>query len=744
MSPLPPPFEPEPGIDASVPLYSALRYLSHFRLMLVCAAIGVLCGLIYFAFGVPVYYSRSLVRVTVLALPVDSDSGKVDGTAPGSLAARTFALRAFQQQLLSDFMQMRVAQKLGVASPGDSAESIRQSALQKVEISFIDSDHLEIGVFSPVAHVVREYAKTLITEYESAEREIRQSFRQTALDAYLRELDQYRVKLDEHLKRRMDFEQSTSLAQVFIQQNSLTQVPKDIVLAKDRLARMHETRDYLLAHGEGMDTTAKISLLNSMHNEKPVEVGSVVRDPGSGAIETAPPQGVKPLDVVVSPEMVESLQPWRELAKKQRQLQQELHRSEAVYQPGHAVMKNLGIELSAVEDKLKAELDVASQRFALEFTQLEDKLKSLEAKMPEYHEVTSKYERFRQDYDVMEKGQIDWNKAHAQMALNVAKLQFGADKERLHLDFAGMVSLRDENPVSPNKMKLTVIAVAMGLMLGVGIPTGLMFVDTTASHLHQLESKTGLKGIGVVPLTKSEMLEDIFHVPSPEVKPPSFVLETYRIIRNYICTHPGKHDQSQVIMVTSARPGEGKTLLAANLAWAFHTMGDRTLLVDCDLRRGRIAVLARMANATGMSRLLTGAAGEPEAIVNTGFAALDVIPCGPVIPGATELLCHKKFEALVAGWRTRYDRIIIDTPPVLGLGETSALQRVADGVIVVVRAHRTSTKDVAEATEMLRTSGAHLYGLVLNGVDMDKMANYYNYYYYSSDYYDSMEAVKPG
>lgn len=707
--------------------------------MLVCFAIGILAGLVYYVFGQPVYYSRAMVRVTVLALPINSDSGKADGTTPSGLSAMTFAVRAFQRQLLSDLIQKRVALKLGVASSSDSPESIREFAFQKVDISFVDADHMEIGVYSPYPHVVREYARTLIEEYDASEREIRDSFRKTALESYLVEMDEYHAKLDEHLKERRQYEESNSLAQVFIQHNSLTEVPKEIVLAKERISRMEEPREYLKTHGSDMDIVAKLALLEKIRSEKPPEVGSVVRE-GSGAIQNVPPRAGRPVDIVVSPNMVDSLEPWQELEKQQRQIEEEIRRNANTYQPGHVIMRKLNADLSVVRDKLKAELEVATQRFDLELASVTERLKSLESKLPEYNDVTARYEKFRQDYALMERGQLNWNKAHTDMAMNVAKLEFGADRERIHMDFASMVSLRDTNAVSPNKAKLVMIAFGLGLALSMGIPTVLMFTDSTVNRLEQLESHTGLKGLGVVPLSQSKLIDDIFRSPVLESHIPSFILENFRIIRNNLNCSGGDSASPQVIMVTSARPGEGKTSLAANLAWSFHTMGERTLLVDCDLRRGRVAAVTHAANTAGLSKLLTGGATLSESILETACPGLDVIPRGPIISGATEMLCQKVFQNLVSQWRGKYDRIILDTPPVLGLGETSGLQRVADGVILVVRAHKTRTKDVSDAADMLHRAGARIFGLVLNAVDLSKVANHYNYYYYSPQYYESMDS----
>jgi len=107
-----------------------------------------------------------------------------------------------------------------------------------------------------------------------------------------------------------------------------------------------------------------------------------------------------------------------------------------------------------------------------------------------------------------------------------------------------------------------------------------------------------------------------------------------------------------------------------------------------------------------------------------------------VMVGTTDLLVQQVFEKLLTTFRADYDHIVVDTPPVLGLSETTSLQRVVDGVLFVVRAEKTPRKDVADGMTQLRKAGAHLYGLVLSDLDLNRVSNYYNYYYYSPSYYD--------
>jgi capsular exopolysaccharide synthesis family protein len=194
----------------------------------------------------------------------------------------------------------------------------------------------------------------------------------------------------------------------------------------------------------------------------------------------------------------------------------------------------------------------------------------------------------------------------------------------------------------------------------------------------------------------------------------------------------------KVIFLTSARPSEGKSLTAANLTWAFQSMGARTLLVDLDFRRGRVHRFFKGSSEKGLCQVLTGESRLEDVTMSTRLPLMKYISRGPTINGSSELLCRLGIEGLVEQWRKQYDWIILDSPPVLGLSETTTLQRVADAVVMVVRAEQTSVTDVKSALVQLIKANAKIVGFVLNSVDMTKMSNYYNNYYYSQHYYDTL------
>lgn len=172
----------------------------------------------------------------------------------------------------------------------------------------------------------------------------------------------------------------------------------------------------------------------------------------------------------------------------------------------------------------------------------------------------------------------------------------------------------------------------------------------------------------------------------------------------------------------------------------FFSMGDKTLLIDTDLRRGRVHSMLGLENEKGLSSYFSKKAGIEDIVRKTENPNLDVITRGPFVPGASEFLCREVFEQMIIELRGRYDRIILDAPPVLGLSETVATQRVADGVVLVVRAESTPMNDVDTTVEQLRRSDTEFFGFVLNRLDLSKPSNHYFYYYSSPYYYSDFES----
>jgi capsular exopolysaccharide synthesis family protein len=194
----------------------------------------------------------------------------------------------------------------------------------------------------------------------------------------------------------------------------------------------------------------------------------------------------------------------------------------------------------------------------------------------------------------------------------------------------------------------------------------------------------------------------------------------------------------KVILFTSSEPAEGKTTAACNTALSFSQL-ENTLIFDADLRRPSTnKIFGYDHNSTGMSDLLTGNAEYQDVIHKVEGTELSVITAGTVPPDPLDLLASKKFKRLLEELSKRFDRIIIDSPPVSLVSDAVLLASLVDAVVYVIKADDTNTKLIESSLRKLKQADAHIVGAVLNAVNMKKLSKYYGYgygKYYGDGYY---------
>jgi capsular exopolysaccharide synthesis family protein len=223
---------------------------------------------------------------------------------------------------------------------------------------------------------------------------------------------------------------------------------------------------------------------------------------------------------------------------------------------------------------------------------------------------------------------------------------------------------------------------------------------------------------------------------SPELvllsQPRSLHAERFRRLATTLVHRHG--GSAQVIGVTSGLPGDGKSTVATNLALAFAGASEeKTLLIDADLRRPRVAALLQSAPKLGLSEVLAGRVGVEHAILRLEGTSLEILPGGKRVEDALELLMSGRARDLLASLRQRYSRIVIDTPPIILFSDADAVGALSDGLIVVVRAG--STPKAAFSEQLAAITSARILGVVLNfarGSFADRgtySASYYDEYY---------------
>ena len=212
-------------------------------------------------------------------------------------------------------------------------------------------------------------------------------------------------------------------------------------------------------------------------------------------------------------------------------------------------------------------------------------------------------------------------------------------------------------------------------------------------------------------------------------RPKSNISEDIRTIRTNL-QFTSVDTDAKVILVTSSIPGEGKSFISSNLAVAFAQAGERTLLVDSDLRLGRIHKIFGVSNRSGLSNLLAsyGTAEVDDYIKKSDIDKLVILPRGTVPPNPSELLNSNSAKALVESLKENYDRIIFDGVPINGLPDSLIVAGMVDRVVLVASSGYTKSDDLSDAKKALEKIDANIAGVVLNNVSKTKRGKY-SYYY---------------
>ena len=311
------------------------------------------------------------------------------------------------------------------------------------------------------------------------------------------------------------------------------------------------------------------------------------------------------------------------------------------------------------------------------------------------------------------------------------------------------------SPSEPNIPRNLAFALVLGVISGVGLAFLLENLDNTVRTPEQAQAISGLPSLGMIPLgskstsrgstgnrlaltASKEVVETV-----TQVRPQSQMAESYRALRtSLLLSNLGA--PPKVIMVTSARPQEGKTTTSINTAIVLAQKGVRVLLVDADLRRPSIHKTLGMGPRSGLSNVLTGSATLQQTITTSPILPnLLIMPAGTPPPNPAELLASSNMRDLIVELRELYDHIVIDTPPTLSVTDAVVLSPRADATILVIRSGQTTKPALRRARDILMQVNAHVAGVLLNAVDLTS-PDYYYYYEYQGKYGQYYHEDAPG
>ena len=272
----------------------------------------------------------------------------------------------------------------------------------------------------------------------------------------------------------------------------------------------------------------------------------------------------------------------------------------------------------------------------------------------------------------------------------------------------------ETEPSKPRKALVLVAAGLLGLILGSGLAFVSASTDRRVRSGEQIEDALGVPVLSAIPRIRGRRTPAAKITPK-EFSPGGIAGDAYRTIRTAI--YFGNRDHPiKTLLVTSAVKGEGKSTVASNLAAAMAHAGERTLLIDADLRRPSLHKVFDTDNRKGLSTILGGESQHQGMICVTGVDRLDLLPSGQIPSNPSELLSGARFAALLAQLAGKYDRIVLDAPPVLGMADALVLGARCDATLLVVRADVAERRATEAAFAALVNIGARSIATVLNCV----------------------------
>jgi len=395
-------------------------------------------------------------------------------------------------------------------------------------------------------------------------------------------------------------------------------------------------------------------------------------------------------------------------------------------------METLLDELKQSKSRIETDLAESSKRYGEKHpklialtAQLEDINKKIESETTRLLELNQKMV----EYNMLRK-EADTNQQLYTSLLQRAKETGVSEK----IEFSNIrivdAAKPPDVPFKPKKSRDLVLSIFLALFGGFGVAFFLEYLDSTIRTAEDVSHYLTLPFLGYIPAAHKEAKTDqergllCFH------NPHSTTTESFRAVRTSVLFASPEDKPLKLIMITAAFPREGKSFFSSNLATIFSQVNEKIVVIDVDMRRPRLNKTFNLDIKPGLSNYLIGNVDLNSIIKPTTIPNLSIITSGTIPPNPSELLTSNKIRTLLEELKTKFDRIILDSPPILSAPDSSLLANVVDGVILVVKGASTRLEVVVKAKEKILEARGRIIGVVVNNIQPEREDRYYYYHYY--------------
>jgi succinoglycan biosynthesis transport protein ExoP len=405
-----------------------------------------------------------------------------------------------------------------------------------------------------------------------------------------------------------------------------------------------------------------------------------------------------------------------DLQRQQAQLAEKLG-------PNHPDMVKLASAIRAAESKIQGEVAKVVQAMRNDYQQSVAQEQSLTTALDQQKRDALSLNRKGIEYGVLARDAASNRQIFESLMQRTKETGISGElrTSNIRVVDAAEVPRRQTSPRTLNNLLFGFFG---GGIFAIGLTFFFEYLDNRIKSPDEVRQHLGLPFLGMVPALFDESIEN----PLIGKGVPNGFTESFRNIRTNVLFSSAE-EGGRTLVITSTGPGEGKTAVATNLALTLAQAGQRVLLVDADMRKPRVHLVFGLGQEPGLSSVLVGTAKASESVHQTSVAGLWVMAAGPLPPNPAELLGSKRFKGFMVSLSQHFDWVIVDTPPVMAVTDSSVVAHLATGVLFVVGAEMTSRHAARRAIEQLQQARARFVGAVLNRVDLQHNSYYYAQYY---------------
>ncbi len=435
------------------------------------------------------------------------------------------------------------------------------------------------------------------------------------------------------------------------------------------------------------------------------------------------------------------LQGYSYLSAQKVELKSNLINESLIYKKSHPKIIKLMKELDNIQKHIDSEIDCLQKKLNSQYNMLKieeetkkrllkkwrNKIIVLNKQSREYGNLKTALGRRRQFYNLLFQ------------RVNEIDIATNFNNERVQIQVIENPYLLPK-PVAPKPFKGMMTAIFLGLGLGLGLAFTVEYLNDTIRSKEEFVKLFSAPMFSSLPMLALIPAFASYHDKKTDekiIKPDdkqNVILEIFRQLRtDIVLSSPPK--KLTTLLITSAVPREGKTQTAVNLACCFAISGTKTLLIDGDLRKGKIHSYFNLKKDPGCSVYLIGQDTLEAVIQPSGIENLDILPCGIYPPNPPELLAGESMKDLLSKVSGLYERVIIDSPPLINVTDSTILGSLTQGTLFIVEGGKTRRALIKQSVENLINNHVNIIGVIINNLERKKH-DYYSQYYSHYKYYN--------